>query len=311
MKILDKNTFLIRLALVCLGLTALIVLLNYSIDIFGLFRGKKDRLIYVNERTSKYLFSYRYVPENFDGFIIGPSLSDNLNPEKLKGFKIYNASSMGANISDLNYLANNFLEKGKMKVAIICLDPYLTKEFGKKSATIDPKEYWGALGSTNLFKTYLFAIARNLGLTKPKYNTVGWHNYELDMAEINSEKAIKEKLKTRSAETPATNPQADQELKETLQRFRENNIKVIAYFTPVPYELYHLQYDGYRKYTQYTSSYFTKDDILMDLNDEKYKSYTKDYATYIDHGHLSAKGQQFVLSKIQEALDSIHKKPTQ
>jgi hypothetical protein len=44
--------------------------LNYYIDIFGLFRGTGNRKVYINERTSKYLYSYRYIPENYDAVLI-------------------------------------------------------------------------------------------------------------------------------------------------------------------------------------------------------------------------------------------------
>jgi len=73
-------------------LIGLIASINYYIDIYGLFRGKKERKVYINERTSKYLFSMRYIPENYEGVIAGPSLSDNLNPDAIKAYKIYNAS---------------------------------------------------------------------------------------------------------------------------------------------------------------------------------------------------------------------------
>src|ERR1700712_5296696 len=116
--------FLIKYTIISLVIVGLIAGLNYYIDIYGLFRGKKDRVMYINERTSKYLFSMRYIPENFEGFIIGPSLSANLNPEAIRSYKVYNASIMGANISELNYLVDNLIEKGKMKFAIICLGPY-------------------------------------------------------------------------------------------------------------------------------------------------------------------------------------------
>ncbi|HRD43384.1 MAG TPA: hypothetical protein PLN30_06505, partial [Ferruginibacter sp.] len=129
---MTSKNFLLKYSLIMALLVSIIVGINYSIDIYGLFRGKKERKVYINERTSKYLFSMRYIPENYEGIIAGPSLSDNLNPDQLKGYKIYNASIMGINVTEMNYLLNNIIDKGHLKFAIICLGRYLTKDHGRK-----------------------------------------------------------------------------------------------------------------------------------------------------------------------------------
>lgn len=304
---LNKNRFLLYVVLSSVLVIGLIIALNAYIDIYGLFWGRKDRVVYINERTSKYLFSYRYIPENFDGFIIGPSLSANLNSANLKNYKVYNASIMGANISELDYLVKNICAKGKMKFAIVCLDPYLTKDYGKKSANIDPKEYWGALGSTNLMKTYLLSFVRKKNLLPGKYapniyNTYGWNNFELEMRNLDPEKAIQEKIKTKSPESTDIHPQAYIQLDSTLRTLRAHHVKVIGYFSPVPYELRKIGAVGYDKFEAQIAALFDDRDILLNLNDEKYKAVTSDYKSYIDHGHLSAQGQAFVLGELQKVL---------
>ena len=299
--------FLIQYTIVSLVIVGLIAGLNYYIDIYGLFRGKKDRVMYINERTSKYLFSRRYIPENFEGFIIGPSLSANLNPEAIKSYKVYNASIMGANISELDYLVDNLIEKGKMKFAIICLGPYLTKDHGKKSASIDPKEYYGALGSTNLLKTYLLYAVRTRNLAPHRYapniyNSVGWNNFELEMTNLNAQKAIEEKVAIKDYGSTEIDTVAYRELGNTIQKLRTHHIKVIGYFSPVPYQLYQLGKSDYEKFEQRISSLFNDQDILLNLNNEAYKGVNEDYNSFIDHGHLSGKGQAFVLNTLDSTL---------
>ncbi|MEP6675437.1 MAG: hypothetical protein ABJA78_09785 [Ferruginibacter sp.] len=306
---MSYKKFLLKYAVLSVLIVTLIAAINYYIDIYGVFRGKKNRQMYINERTSKYLFSQRYIPENFEGFIIGPSLSANLNPQAIKDYKVYNASIMGANISELNYLVDNLIEKGKMKFAIICLGPYLTKDHGKKSASIDPKEYYGALGSTNLLKTYLLYAVRKYNIAPHRYaphiyNAVGWNNFELEMQNLNSKKAIEEKVAIKDYGSTDIDTIAYAQLGHTIEKLRKNNIKVIGYFSPVPYQLYQLGKTDYEKFEARISSLFNDQDILMNLNDEKYKAVNDDYNTFIDHGHLSAKGQAFVL----DVLDSTLKK---
>ncbi|HTF81190.1 MAG TPA: hypothetical protein VL947_05685, partial [Cytophagales bacterium] len=286
---MSYKKFILTYAIISLVLVSVIVTTNYYIDIYGLFRGTKARKVHINERTSKYLFSFRYIPENFEGFIIGPSLSANLNPEQIKGYKIYNASIMGANITELNYLMDNITDKGHMKFAIICLDPYLTKDHGKKSANIDPKEYYGALGSTNLIKTYLLYLVRKYNLSPKRYapnlhNTVGWDNFELETPNINPKKAIDEKVAQKNYENTRIDSVAYLELDAALKNLRKHNIKVFGYFSPVPYKLYQLGKADYQKFENKITALFTPDDVLLNLNDERYKEVTDAYDTYIDHG---------------------------
>jgi hypothetical protein len=178
--------------------------LNYYIDIFGLFRGTGNRKVYINERTSKYLYSYRYIPENYDAVLIDYLFLRILTPNLLR-LNVYNASIMSANITELNLLMENILSKGKMKAVIICLDPYITKDHGRKTSTMIPQEYWGALGSTNLLRTYLFYFIRKYNLIPSQYasdlhNEVGWDNFGLEMPNANAQKAITDKVKLRSFE---------------------------------------------------------------------------------------------------------------
>lgn len=303
---MPSKKFLLTFALIALGLIALFILTNVFVDIYGLFLGRDNRKVYTNERTSKYLLSYRYVPENFDGFIIGPSLSDNLNPTVITSHKIYNASIMGANISDLHHLIDNMVDKGHMKIAIFCLDPYLTKDFGPKAATINEKEFYGALGSTNLLRTYSMCIARTT-VMKGKIPAVvsdenGWTDFEKEMHNIDPKAAIEKKVKAKEHESTTIDDRALEELSGVLQKLRERNIKVVGYFTPVPREIYEYAQKDYNTFEEKMSKIFTKDDILFNLNDEKYAPITADYNIYIDHGHLSAKGQAFVLGEINSHI---------
>jgi hypothetical protein len=280
------------------------------VDIYGLFLGRKERKVYVNERTSKYLLSFRYIPENYNGFIVGPSLSANLNPKFFENFKIYNSSIMGANISDLHYLIKNIHEKQKMDVVIICLDPYLTKDYGKKSATIDPKEYYGALGSTNLLKTYLMYFIRNYKLLPDRHapeliNEDGWNNFELEMKNLDARRSIEEKVKLKHYEETKIDPRSYEELKEVLQELRRKNIRIVAYFSPVPYQIYSIGRKDYASFENKMKALFTEDDILVNLNDEKYQQVTSDYSNFIDHGHLSAAGQAFVLNELRTQLQKL------
>ncbi|MDN5211673.1 hypothetical protein QQ020_06415 [Fulvivirgaceae bacterium BMA12] len=306
---MEAKKFLLKVSIISLSTIAVFVTFNYFLDIYGLFRpdDQRELKVYTNERTSKYLLSYHYIPDNFEGIIIGPSLSANLNTKTIKEYKIYNASIMGANISELRYLVDNIVERGNLRFVIICLDPYLTKDHGKKSARIDPKEYYGALGSTNLIKTYLFKLIRENELLPDKFpnniiNDYGYNNFNLELKEDNPREKILEKVRQKSTETTYVDPAAEDELGATIAYLRQNNIQVIAYFSPVPHQILAINTENYRAYQNRMLRLFTEQDIVLDLNDLRFKAITSDFNTYIDHGHLSEEGQKFVLGELKQAL---------
>ncbi|MEX0882648.1 MAG: hypothetical protein WDZ72_04170, partial [Cyclobacteriaceae bacterium] len=50
----------------CLLMALVLVIVNIRIDIFGVFGYKKNTRVYGEERISKYLMGFRYIPENFE-----------------------------------------------------------------------------------------------------------------------------------------------------------------------------------------------------------------------------------------------------
>jgi hypothetical protein len=306
---MSSNKFLRTFALLTILIVGLFVLLNAYVDIYGLFLGRKDRKVYTNERTSKYLLSYRYIPENYDGFIIGPSLSDNLNPIHIPDYKVYNASIMGANISELHWLIDKIVQEGHMKVAIFCLDPYLTKDYGPKVVTISGKDYYGALGSTNLLRTYAVYAMRQCGFSgfeaKEMSDGNGWTNFEIEMEKVDPKVAIQRELKQREYGDLYIDDRALGDLAHVLQELRDHNIKIVAYFSPVPRDIYLHASRNYKKFESRLASLFTTNDVLFNLNDDQYAQYTSDYNTYIDRGHLSVSGQDFVLREINSHLQGL------
>jgi hypothetical protein len=184
---------------------------------------------------------------------------------------------------------------------------------GKKAASIDHKEYYGALGSTNLLRTYLLYYVRKHNLTPFRYapniyNSVGWDNFELEMHNLDSKDTIAAKASRGEVEKTYIDPVAYKELGQILQKMRDHHIKVIAYYSPVPYPLYQLNKPNYVVYEKRIDSLFKPDDILLNLNEEKYRGYNEDYKSFIDHGHLSSQGQSFVLHVLDSALQANFKR---
>ncbi len=283
----------------------LMVLINIQLDLYGLFHSTKEKLIsiYSDERAAKYLLAHRYVPENFEGYILGPSLSANLNPEQVKRLKIYNLSMMGANITEQKAVLDKALESATPKFVILCLHPYLTTDHGMKTDMINPKQYFGALGSMGLYKAYALKLVRHFNLMPAKFpsgqfNGYGNNNYIDLLQEMPVEDKINEQLQRSDAVKTAIDPVAWKELISLVDELVSRKVSIIAYYHPLPFPLFDKFRNPYGVYKHRVDSLLENKSILIDFNATRYEFFTKDFSNYIDHGHLSEKGQSYLLEEI-------------
>jgi hypothetical protein len=292
---------LLASALVVLGL----VLINFQIDLFGLFHSTRGKSISIfsDERSAKYLLAHRYVPENFEGYILGPSLSANINPKGLKELKVYNLSMMGANITEQKAVLEKALERSTPKVVILCLHPYLTADHGMKTELINPKQYYGALGSVGLYKTYAIGLARHFNIMpskfpKGQFNDYGYNNYNDLLQAMPVQDKIKEQLLRPDAIKTAIDSIAWLEFNEVIDECVAKKIKIIAYFHPLPFVLYDKFRIPYASYKEIVEKALMDKATVIDFTTSQYEFFTKDLTNYIDHGHLSEKGQSYLLPEI-------------
>ena len=299
-----------RFFLFCLCASLLMVLLFVAIHVrsndYGLFGDVRGRLIpvYANERTSKYLFSYNYIPSNFEGLLLGSSLSHNLNTKEVTGFKIYNGSLSGANFTELDLIAKNVIKRGKLKFIVICLHPYTTQTHGRRSSFMNPHEYWESLGSLATLDLYRHKILVLLGKKEVISNEYGFHDRNLDK-KIDSRKKISQAANSlmKSGKGIEIDEIAYKELADLVASARSQDVKIFAYFHPLPYELYLAQQESFADFQDKIKPLFTKQDRVWDFNSGQYLSFRRDYGNYIDHAHLSPKGARFILKEIVRHLN--------
>lgn len=265
---------------------------------------KKTGNIYTaeSERISKYLFTYKYIPENFDGLLLGPSLGDQINTEKLVGHKVYNLSLNGANISELKTLLENVLKhKHKIKIVILTLHPYITQSSGLKTAHLTKNDYWGSYTSIEILKTQLRKIVVEHGLSIDYFNSYGYMNMNLKKNDINGEE---EAIKYIKKNEFIVDDKALSELKMIIELLHENNIQIVSYFHPDPFYAYKSLERENIAYKTILKNMFdiNRNDIVLDLNDDKFDDFRSDYTNYKDGAHLSYKGEEFIVNKLNEIL---------
>jgi len=295
------------------------VSINYYLNEFGLFgnvQGKEYK-VYIDEKTTKYLFSFNYIPSNFNGILVGPSYSNiMMDTKNLKGYKVYNLSMGGAYFSELKFAIDNILTYGNINLFIICLDPYITKDSGTKSSQINPKEYYSTLGSFFMLRYYYNKLYSVFFGNKSVYFDSYWgynninyikSKYTNPTSEINK---ILKQLNSNSNEKNQLeiDQESYKELSNTLNNIRNKGIRIIAYFYPRPkriaeHNLFKQNYKKYRKKIDAILDY--QYDIIIDFAKDEYDYIRDNDSSYIDSGHLSKDGAKKILDVLNNSIQSI------
>lgn len=293
----------VYLAIGCLLSGAvLLTAANMAFDEFGLFRSVEDRNIRIwgYERASKYLLSKRYIPERFDGVLIGPSVADiEMDTSKIRGYDIYNLAVIGGNICELKWSVDNVLDRGELKWLIVCMDPYLTLKCGQETGEINPKLVQSTFGSLFTVRYYAYKLWTKMHPDRDGFvdSLSGYRVTDERHRNRDRKKAILSK-----ADVPlikcSINETAFQTLEEILQRARAKGIRIAAYYYPIPQPIYVGIEDKYQAYKKRVSTLFKPDDVVVDMNSQQYAFINSDFESYSDGTHLSPEGADKVLSVV-------------
>jgi len=303
---LTSKSFAIIVACIVTILVGPFIAYNFLQDDFGLFWSNGPKRIWTQEKTSKYLFSFRYIPRNFEGLLIGPSYSDgSVDTRRLKGYRIYNLSMEGGNATELRAAALNAIERGHLRFIIFCLGPYITKNSGIKGNEIDSKEYWGSL-----FSLLPLRLAQAKLALKARNASDVWAGSEWGSAELPRQTYTWNDFVERETADPVEqeiriDPVAYQHLGDIIRAAHQHDVKIFAYF--FPYNVWSAQTavhsgDWGRYRARILSLFDPQRDIVWDMMSPDYASLRQDAACYSD-GHLSGAGVTLMLADIQRTLD--------
>ena len=304
----SKTFFYLSLFLGTL-LVVIFMVINIHLDIYGIHQQSelKNKKVYFNEGYSKYLLAKNYVPKNFNGILIGPSLSDNINTKNMQILDIYNLSFMGARMDDLDTLIKTAIssEENKIKNVIICLNPYLTELNSEYISDLSEYAYKESFGSYNLIKTYLISTIRHSNLLPNKYpnyqfNSYGFNNYDNLFKVKNVENRINMHAESDASKKIEINSEALQKLEEIKEFLKSEGISLLVYFHPIPKKIYSAGLNSHKMFKQKVLDLFENDLNHIDFNSQKYSYITNDHTNYIDHGHLSKKGQLEIIRILEK-----------
>jgi hypothetical protein len=303
-----SKQFLALFALGIVAVAALVIPLNMYLDMYGLFRSSRGRAlsVYGEERIAKYLHSFRYVPENFDGILLGSSVSDNLDTKRFRGYRVYNASIDGGNVADLKPIAENVFRRGNLKLTIVCIHRYLTNDHAEKTDLMTARQYWGALMSPQLLTAYFSRLAMRAGVVSGRYDECGTLHYGADIDSARVRRTIENTVDeirrgTASLGNYYIDPVALAELEGILTAARRHSGRMLVFYPPIPAPVLAVVGAQFASYRDRISGLLDPSDILVDFNDGSYAGMRSDYRNFIDGVHLSTTGARLVISELSQA----------
>lgn len=303
-KIIPGKRFIVLSLVVSLLFIAIVVGINMAIDLYGLFRPLEGRKIPVHnsERISKYLLAYRYIPSQFNTVLFGTSLSANLDVgpyTDTSEFKIYNASVTGVNLTELKPIVEKVVEGGT-KQLVICISPYMVESSGSKEVDLNEKIYFGAYGSMDLYQTYAVGVIRHQNWLPKKYpkgqiNAYGVNDYSPLFKVRDVAASIDEQIEIHKNDKLKVDPIAVQEMKDVFNMLEQNNVRYVAYFHPYPARIFESSRQNQIEFRKLVKTIIPDTTRIVDFNTAKELEFASDLTNYIDHGHLSDKGQKTVM----------------
>jgi len=292
----------VRWTALCLGSVAAVVCVflavNYAVDLYGLF-GKDARIVYTDDRLGKYLLSLRYVPERFDALLVGSSITDNWDTAKIDSVRMYNGSIVGGNISEAKVIADNVLNRKRLKVVVFCVYPYLTETHGKKAGGMSEREYWAAFGSLQLLRDYATAYQVFLGRRRQPFDEYGVTSTTHSPTRQAWWKAGGKPTKP---EDVYLDPVAYSEYSELVRRARSLGALIVHVNPPIYYERWTLNQAAFETYYRKMAGLFHAEDPALDFNTAGFDRIRKSRDSFYDGAHLSKAGSDDVVSVLNDTI---------
>lgn len=306
---MTSKQFLIRVFAIVAVAGVALVSLNATVDVYGLFRPVEGRQLgfFGEERLVKYLHSIRYVPENFDGVLLGSSVSDGLDTSAISGYKIYNASINGGNAADALPIAQHLFAAKHYRVAIVSVHRYLTLDHEAKTELMKPRQYWGALGSPQLLAAYISKAAVDAGVRSPAFLNSGALRHDAPAAGTSGDAIRKTVEQIRQGKASIANFDIDekalQDVNQVLSLARTHSDRLLIYFPPSPSAILDLTKGPYTAYTGRIRTLLTPADTVLDFNGLGYEGLRSDEANFDDGVHPSPAGERLLVQELDRVLN--------
>jgi hypothetical protein len=284
-----------RTLLLTVAMSCAFVWVTVRTDLLGL-HGRSDVRIHAVSRFSIYLMAYRFIPENFNGLLLGNSQAAVLDTAKIHSYKIFNAAIIFSNISEERTLAEEVLKRGHLKIVVLDLCPSLLATHSSKSAYMTPHDYWSSFGSIQTMLIYL-QVARDAlghpGAGAVIYDPYGRARIPLFPAPL-----------TRVMQVElAIDPIATRDLHELVDDLNAKGVKVYVIFSPMYQPKWDAQREELSDWQSKVMSGFAPGELeIIDLPEQVKKPLQANRENFPDYTHLSPSASDTVMESLGTIL---------
>lgn len=299
------------MALLC----ALFVGYNFYADDFGLWRQHDARRVWSDSIKSKYLMSIRYVPENYENVIIGPSVSEIVDPSNIESFRFYNLSSASANIQrQFPAIKTYFDSAARGGVLLVTLYPYFVNHHGLVVDSIIEKPHQSTLFSLFPVQVLMKKLQNYVWEKDIVYDESHNGRGKISSRKNNIDKKFEpylQNLLQRQDRFIATEGESETEftvseesieqLKAAIKLAKRKEFQVIAYYYPLnkwDFEFRKLKGD-WGNFRSAMDAVLKDQAVIIDFNTSEYDYIRADKSNYRD-AHMTERGARL----LERALDA-------
>jgi hypothetical protein len=276
--------------------------LNYRINAFGVFgdvRGKTYRSYLNQDREAKYLYSFNYIPANFDGFLVGSSISGNWDTGKIQSARTYNLSIVDATMTEEKLLADNILARGKVSLAIFCVYPRMVHTHGRRTGYMQPKDYWTTLGSEQLLKEYRSEILADRGHLKPFFDESGVLDFSNLERNADHMKAV---YRIYHRDPIVIDETAFSEYAALVEEARSHGARIAAFVPPHYIDVWNTP--DYQDFMARMKTLFQPGELVIDFNDKPYDEFRSNADNFYDGVHIATSRTGFLVAELNARLSA-------
>lgn len=281
---LSARTWLVETVCLTASLLIAVVLVNMSIDMYGIFRNARGRhlVVYGDERVAKYLLSERYVPDNFDALLIGSSVSANWNMGQIDGLRVYNESLDGGNIVEEKALVDQALPGSRIQVVFFIIHPYLTATHEFQTVGLTPRENLAALGSQSLLDAYKNEARITLHREEQHFDEFGTHDLGDAPKKLN---ATLQKLMSPGTEFDSDEV-AMKTYKSLIDELHSAKVQIIYIVPPPSQSILASKGKAFANYSSIILASKWEQDRVIDFTSDEFVDFRSNPENFTDGIHL-------------------------
>jgi hypothetical protein len=293
----ERNWLIKTVGLTIAALT-LVILVNMAIDIYGIFRHARGRrlAVYGDERIAKYLLSEKYVPADFNGLLVGSSVSANWNLNNIHAYKVYNESLNGGNIVEEKTIADQVLAHPGIKTVILIVHPFLTASHTFETVQLTPRENIAALGSQSLLEAYKDKVRSSMHDGKWPFDAAGTDDF-----------AVPHQLNPtlRRMMAPGTefavDPIAMDSYRGLVANLHAKGIHILYVVPPLSQPLLTLKREAFDRYSALALAGKGADDDVIDFTSLEFASFCAEQ-NFADGVHATSEEARKIVDVIDRRL---------